>query len=111
MDGWERTGGGRAAVGGPKRGAPRIMGRMADKTRSADRPASVTVGGRDVRFRTIAFLVLGILAVWFIAVNTASVSIRLWIPTVTLPLWLVLLVTLLVGAALGGLLARRRTKG
>ncbi|QKW23257.1 DUF1049 domain-containing protein [Kitasatospora sp. NA04385] len=81
---------------------------MADKTSSAERPASVTVGGREMRIRTITFLVLGVLAIWFIAVNTASVEIRLWIPTVTLPLWLVLLVTLLVGAALGGLLSRRR---
>ncbi|MDR3036355.1 MAG: LapA family protein [Kitasatospora sp.] len=84
---------------------------MADKSNSADRPPSVTVGGRDVRIRTIAFAVLGVLAVWFIAVNTASVKIRLWIPTVTLPLWLVLAGTLLVGAALGWLLARRRAKG
>lgn len=87
------------------------MVRMADKTSSADRPASVTVGGREMRIRTIAFLILGVLAIWFIAANTASVQIRLWIPTVTLPLWLVLLVTLLVGAALGWLLARRRARG
>ncbi|RAJ47212.1 uncharacterized protein DUF1049 [Kitasatospora sp. SolWspMP-SS2h] len=86
------------------------MGHMADNRNSADRPSSMTVGGRDVRIRTIAFLVLGVLAIWFIAVNTASVRIRLWIPTVTLPLWLVLLVTLLVGAALGELLARRRSR-
>ncbi|GAA2096509.1 hypothetical protein GCM10009759_25810 [Kitasatospora saccharophila] len=87
------------------------MVRMADKTSSADRPASVTVGGREMRIRTIAFLILGVLAIWFIAANTASVQIRLWIPTVTLPLWLVLLVTLLVGAALGWLLVRRRARG
>ncbi|WP_210718750.1 LapA family protein [Streptomyces galbus] len=41
---------------------------------------------------------------------TASVSIRLWIPTVTLPLWLVLAVTLLVGDDGGYLFARRRAK-
>ncbi|MEV4559292.1 lipopolysaccharide assembly protein LapA domain-containing protein [Kitasatospora sp. NPDC049285] len=84
---------------------------MADKTSSSGRPPTVNVRGRDVRIRTIAFAVLAVLAIWFIAVNTASVQIRLWIPTVTLPLWLVLLVTLLVGMALGWLLARRRAKG
>ncbi|WP_099905610.1 lipopolysaccharide assembly protein LapA domain-containing protein [Streptomyces sp. TLI_171] len=83
---------------------------MADKTRGADQPPTVSVRGRDVRIRTIAFLLLGVLAIWFIAVNTASVEIRLWIPTVTLPLWVVLLVTLLVGAALGWMLARRRAR-
>ncbi|MET9887116.1 LapA family protein [Streptomyces sp. NPDC006430] len=38
-------------------------------------------------------------------------SIRLWMPTDTLPLWLVLAVTLLVGGAIGWLVARRRAKG
>lgn len=61
-----------------------------------------------MRLRTIGFIVLAGLAIWFIAVNTGSVSIRLWIPTVTLPLWVVLTVTLLVGIILGIYIARRR---
>ncbi|GGY40201.1 LapA family protein [Streptomyces omiyaensis] len=73
-------------------------------------PATVTVKGRDMRLRTVAFLVLAALAVWFIAANTGSVTIRLWIPTVTLPLWIVLTVTLLVGMLLGLYLARRRDR-
>ncbi|MGW1616771.1 lipopolysaccharide assembly protein LapA domain-containing protein [Streptomyces sp. NPDC002285] len=61
-----------------------------------------------MRLRTIGFVVLAGLAIWFIAANTESVTIKLWVPTVTLPLWGVLTVTLLVGVVLGLLLARRR---
>ncbi|MFE1443686.1 lipopolysaccharide assembly protein LapA domain-containing protein [Streptomyces sp. NPDC058739] len=71
-------------------------------------PSTLTVKGRDMRLRTIGFVVLAVLAIWFIAVNTESVTIRLWIPTVTLPLWIVLTVTLLVGIVLGMFLAHRR---
>ncbi|GAA2787172.1 LapA family protein [Kitasatospora aburaviensis] len=82
---------------------------MTDKTTSADRHSKLTIRGRDVRIRTIGIAVLGILAVWFVAVNTDSVEIQLWVATVTLPLWAVLAVTLIVGAAIGWLLARRRS--
>ncbi|MCF2526597.1 LapA family protein [Yinghuangia soli] len=70
----------------------------------------VTVRGKDYRLRTLALALLGVLAVWFVVANTESVEIRLWIPTVSLPLWLVLAVTLLVGITIGLLIARRRTK-
>ncbi|MEU9606517.1 LapA family protein [Streptomyces sp. NPDC048057] len=73
-------------------------------------PSTLTVKGRDVRLRTIGFVVLAALAIWFIAANTGSVTIRLWIPTVTLPLWSVLTVTLVVGIVLGLLIARRRAR-
>ncbi|MEU9131376.1 LapA family protein [Kitasatospora sp. NPDC048540] len=63
-----------------------------------------------MRLRTIGIGVLTVLAVWFIAVNTDSVSIRLWVPTVTLPLWVVLTVTLLTGLVIGWFLARRRAR-
>ncbi|MFJ3791225.1 LapA family protein [Kitasatospora sp. NPDC090091] len=82
---------------------------MTDKTTSADRHSKLTIRGRDVRIRTIGIAVLGILAVWFIGVNTDSVEIQLWVASVTLPLWVVLAVTLVVGAAIGWLLARRRS--
>jgi uncharacterized integral membrane protein len=48
-------------------------------------------------------------AVWFILANTAKAHIRLWIPTVTAPMWLVLLVTF-VGGLVTGILMQRRTK-
>ncbi|MGW8884219.1 LapA family protein [Streptomyces sp. NPDC055749] len=78
--------------------------------KKAHRPSTVTVKGRNMRLRTIGFVALAGLAVWFIAVNTGSVTIRLWIPRVTLPLWIVLAVTLLVGICLGLIIARRRAQ-
>ncbi|MFI1808914.1 lipopolysaccharide assembly protein LapA domain-containing protein [Streptomyces sp. NPDC020422] len=81
---------------------------MARYSEKAHAPPTLSVKGRDVRVRTIGFLVLAALAVWFIAANTGSVTIRLWIPEVTLPLWIVLTVTLLAGMILGMLLAYRR---
>ncbi|MFD9030208.1 LapA family protein [Streptomyces sp. NPDC059567] len=73
-------------------------------------PSTLSYKGRDMRLRTIAIVVLTGLAIWFIAANTGSVTIRLWIPTVTLPLWSVLTVTLLVGVVLGLYIARRRAR-
>ncbi|MFD3700862.1 LapA family protein [Streptomyces sp. NPDC058646] len=83
---------------------------MTQKAGTSHRPSTLTVKGRDMRLRTIGFVVLAALAVWFIAANTGSVTVRLWIPTVTIPLWGVLTVTLLVGMALGLLIARRRAR-
>ncbi|MFE4250220.1 DUF1049 domain-containing protein [Streptomyces sp. NPDC056910] len=73
-------------------------------------PSTVTVKGRAMRLRTIAFVVLAALAIWFIAANTGSVTIRLWIPNVTLPLWSVLTVILIVGMLFGLYIARRRAR-
>ncbi|MER8090791.1 MULTISPECIES: LapA family protein [unclassified Streptomyces] len=83
---------------------------MAQKTSRPHAPPTLSVKGRDVRIRTIGLVVLAGLAIWFIAVNTESVGIRLWVTTVTLPLWAVLTVTLLVGLIMGGILAHRRAK-
>ncbi|MFC9618697.1 DUF1049 domain-containing protein [Streptomyces sp. NPDC056930] len=83
---------------------------MAQKTSRPHAPPTLSVKGRDVRIRTIGILVLIGLAIWFIAANTESVGIRLWVPIVTLPLWAVLTVTLLVGLGIGALLAHRRAK-
>ncbi|MFI8084876.1 LapA family protein [Kitasatospora sp. NPDC086009] len=83
---------------------------MAQNTPPPHAPPTVTVKGREVRMRTIAVAVLAVLAIWFIAANTGSVSITLWVATVTLPLWAVLTVTLAVGLVIGYFLARRRAK-
>jgi uncharacterized integral membrane protein len=48
-------------------------------------------------------------AIWFILVNTGKTRVRLWIPTVSAPLWLVLLVTF-AGGIIAGLLIRRSNK-
>ncbi|MFF9352284.1 LapA family protein [Streptomyces sp. NPDC014734] len=83
---------------------------MAQKTTRPHAPPTLSVKGRDIRMRTIGIVVLTAVAIWFIAVNTASVAIRLWIPVLTLPLWAVLAVTLVAGMVLGGLIAHRRAR-
>ncbi|MFG2334071.1 LapA family protein [Streptomyces sp. NPDC048604] len=60
--------------------------------------------------RTIGFIVPAALAVWFIAANTDSATIRLWVADVMLPLWTVLAATLLAGTVLGVLIAHRRAR-
>ncbi|MFB7918772.1 LapA family protein [Streptomyces sp. NPDC056061] len=83
---------------------------MAQKTTRPHAPSTLSVKGRDIRMRTIGIVVLAAAAIWFIAANTASVDIRLWIPVLTLPLWAVLAATLLAGMAIGGLIVRRRAR-
>ncbi|MEU6883051.1 LapA family protein [Streptomyces sp. NPDC046712] len=83
---------------------------MAPKTARKHPPSTLSVKGRDLRLRTIGFVALAGIAIWFIAVNTGSVTIRLWVPTVTLPLWSVLTVTLIVGMILGLFIAHRRAR-
>jgi hypothetical protein len=53
--------------------------------------------------------IIVVAAVWFILANTARAHIRLWIPTVTAPMWLVLAVTF-VGGLVTGILMRRNKK-
>jgi len=48
-------------------------------------------------------------ALWFILVNTGKARVRLWIPTVSAPMWLVLLVTF-AGGMVAGLLIRRSNR-
>ncbi|MFD8786707.1 lipopolysaccharide assembly protein LapA domain-containing protein [Kitasatospora sp. NPDC059599] len=81
---------------------------MTQNARTHEEPSRLTVKGREVRLRTIAMAVIAVLAVWFIAVNTASVTITLWVADVTMPLWVVLTVTILVGVLIGVFVARRR---
>ena len=47
-------------------------------------------------------------ALWFILVNRATIAVNLWVPKVTAPLWLILLITFAVGLLTGLLLARGR---
>ncbi|MFJ4841168.1 DUF1049 domain-containing protein [Streptomyces sp. NBC_01166] len=56
----------------------------------------------------IAVIVLAILAIVFICVNTAEVTIRVIIPKVTMPLWAALLGVFLAGGLCGAYLFRRR---
>lgn len=60
--------------------------------------------------RYIAIGGIGILAIWFLFANLDRVKIQFWVFTVTAPLWITLLVTLVAGGALGWLLKGRRDK-
>ncbi|MFJ2188424.1 LapA family protein [Kitasatospora sp. NPDC087861] len=64
------------------------------------------IGGIPTRY--IGIGVLGVLAVWFLFANLDEVKIQFWVFTVTAPLWIALLATLLAGGALGWLLKGRR---
>ncbi|MFF6906603.1 LapA family protein [Streptomyces sp. NPDC012389] len=56
----------------------------------------------------IAVGVLVVLVIVFICVNTRTVTIRVLIPEVTMPLWLALLAMFLIGLVCGGYLFRRK---
>jgi uncharacterized integral membrane protein len=64
------------------------------------------VAGVAITSKRIAILVIVIAVIWFILVNTQRVSIYLWVPKVTAPLWLVLVFTF-AGGLIAGLLVRR----
>jgi uncharacterized integral membrane protein len=57
--------------------------------------------------RQLAGAALLVVAVIFILQNRRSTTIRFLIPEVTAPLWVALLVSVLLGALAGGLLARK----
>ncbi|MEU1231755.1 DUF1049 domain-containing protein [Streptomyces sp. NPDC005828] len=58
----------------------------------------------------IAMIVVAVLTLVFIFENTREVRIRLLIPEVTMPLYVALLATALLGAACGYYVAARRRK-
>ncbi|MFD0276336.1 LapA family protein [Kitasatospora sp. NPDC127111] len=64
------------------------------------------IGGVPTRYIGIGVLV--VLAVWFLFANLDEVEIQFWVFTVTTPLWIALLATLLAGGVLGWLLKGRR---
>ena len=68
------------------------------------------VAGVSVTSKRITILVIVVAAIWFILVNTQRVSIYLWVPKITAPLWLVLVLTF-AGGLITGLLLRRRNRG
>jgi uncharacterized integral membrane protein len=73
--------------------------------------AGQTAGKRGLTIspKLVGAAIIVVAAVWFILANTARAHIRLWIPTVTAPMWLVLAVTF-VGGLVTGLLMRRNKK-
>jgi uncharacterized integral membrane protein len=69
------------------------------------------VAGVSVTAKRITILVIVVAALWFIFANTQRVSIYLWVPKITAPLWLVLVLTFAVGLITGLLLRRRNRRG
>jgi uncharacterized integral membrane protein len=83
-------------------------------TTGALEPQARPKRGARVPAKVIVTLVILAAALWFIFANTQDVKVRLWVPTVSAPMWLVLLVTFVVGMLLGlitpRLMRRRRAK-
>ncbi|MFF1832785.1 lipopolysaccharide assembly protein LapA domain-containing protein [Streptomyces sp. NPDC058231] len=77
-------------------------------------PKDVSSSGRGsggpFTLSRVVVIVIAVLSVVFIAENTGDVTIRLLIPLVTLPLYVVLLVMFAAGMVCGGYLFRRRPK-
>ena len=59
--------------------------------------------------KLITAAVITAVAIWFIVVNRGRVAIYLWVPKVTAPMWLVLVLTF-AGGLLAGLLISRNRK-
>jgi uncharacterized integral membrane protein len=74
-------------------------------TTEAESSAAKRVNGTKLIMAGVIFAA----ALWFILVNTGKTRVRLWIPTVSAPLWLVLLVTF-AGVMIAGLLIRRSNR-
>jgi uncharacterized integral membrane protein len=68
------------------------------------------VAGVSITPKRITIVVVVVAVLWFILVNTQRVSIYLWVPKITAPLWLVLVLTF-AGGLITGLLLQRRNRG
>jgi uncharacterized integral membrane protein len=60
--------------------------------------------------RQIGGAVIAVLLIVFIVTNTDDASVTLFVTDVTMPLWLVLTITTLLGVVIGMGLGARRTK-
>jgi len=60
--------------------------------------------------KAITGLLIGAVALWFILANTQTARIHMFLVTVSSPMWVVLLLTLVVGGLIGILYLGRRGK-
>jgi uncharacterized integral membrane protein len=78
-------------------------------TAGATDPAAAKRTGMTISPKVIGIAVILVAAVWFILVNRWTAHVRLWVPRVSAPMWLVLVITFL-GGLVTGLLVRRGKK-
>jgi uncharacterized integral membrane protein len=69
------------------------------------------VAGVRITPKLVMVTVIVVASLWFIFVNTQRVAIYLWVPKVTAPMWLVLVLTFAGGLITGLLLRRNRGDG
>jgi uncharacterized integral membrane protein len=66
--------------------------------------------GLTISPKLIGIVVIVAATVWFILANRWTAHVRLWIPQVSAPMWLVLLITFAAGVVTGLLIRRSKTK-
>ncbi|MER5253534.1 MULTISPECIES: LapA family protein [unclassified Streptomyces] len=81
---------------------------MSPNTSSGGSRSGSGGGGGVMTPGRIAVFVVAVLTLVFIFENTHHTKIRLLIPEVTMPLWVALLCTALIGALCGAYFMRRR---
>jgi uncharacterized integral membrane protein len=82
------------------------MGREMPTTQRSEGHRAARRPGLRVSSKLVIAVLIVAAAVWFIVVNKSRVDIYLWVPKITAPMWLVLLLTF-AGGLLVGLLLRR----
>ncbi len=63
-----------------------------------------------INVRTVVIAVIAIVLLIFVFENTQSVEIQFWIPTVRVPLWIALVISIVLGGIGGFLVGRSRYK-
>ena len=77
---------------------------------SAPPTAGSRVADRLAKPKVVLGLVITALAIWFIAINNATVRIHFWVVWVSAKLWVVLLLVFVLGALASYLLSWRRRR-
>lgn len=72
--------------------------------------AGTRVADKLAKPKVVLGLVITALAIWFIAINNATVRIHFWVAWVSAKLWIVLLLVFVLGALSSYLLSWRRSR-
>ncbi|MGW3418486.1 DUF1049 domain-containing protein [Streptomyces phaeochromogenes] len=82
---------------------------MSPKTSESSGGGGRAGGGNLMTPGRVSVIALAVLALIFIFENTRATKIRLLIPEVTMPLWMALLGTTVIGALCGAYFMKRRS--